>query len=93
MLKNTLDLASLDISRASTALSSFFDEVSLEDQARKSCFVVRNRSGLNGFMFLIINTLQLTSDPRYSLQQQCDWLGQPGQFKGERGRWFAREGS
>lgn len=76
MAKNTLDPASLDISRASAALSSFFDETSLEEQARKSGFVVRNRSGLNGFMFLVMNTLQLTSDPSYSLQEQCDWLAE-----------------
>lgn len=76
MTKHTLDQASLDISRASEALSSFFDETSLEEQARKSGFVVRNRSGLNGFMFLILNTLQLTSDPSYSLQDQCDWLAE-----------------
>lgn len=71
-----MDSVVLDISKVSKALSSFFNETDLEERARKSGFVVRNRSGLNGFMFLVMNTLQLTNDPSYSLQEQCDWLAE-----------------
>jgi len=67
-------LKTIDVSRLSSNLSSLFDEALLNQQAKETGFIVRNRSGLSGCMFLIMNVLELVNYPNNSLQEQCEWL-------------------
>ncbi len=67
-------LKTIDISTLSNNLSSLFDEALLSQQAKETGFIVRNRSGLSGRMFLIMNVLELVNYPNNSLQEQCEWL-------------------
>lgn len=67
-------LKTIDISTLSNNLSSLFDEALLSQQAKETGFIVRNRSGLSGRMFLIMNVLEFVNYPNNSLQEQCEWL-------------------
>lgn len=67
-------IQSIETSKISEFLERFFDDAWLEDQARQTRFVERNRSGLSGRMFLLLNVLELSNHARHSLQDQCRWL-------------------
>jgi Transposase DDE domain len=67
-------IKSIEESEVSTLLESFFDNNWLDEQSRNTHFIERNRSGLSGRMFLIMNVLELSNHPQNSLQDQCTWL-------------------
>jgi hypothetical protein len=52
--------------------ATLFDDDWLEEQAQKTGFIVRKRSGLSGCMLLIMNVLELSIHSNHSLQEQCE---------------------
>lgn len=67
-------MAYIDDQGVSKLLEAFFDPQWIEAQAKQSKFIERGSSRLTGFMFLLMNALELGKDPNYSLQAQCNWF-------------------
>lgn len=68
-ISNTLEFSEIE-----SHLEAFFDEETLQKQSLESQFVVRKTSQLTGYMFLLLNTIELANFPKNSLQDQCLWL-------------------
>jgi|GEM_PF-4716326 hypothetical protein len=72
-MKPLIDLLkTINTSELSNYLATLFDDDWLEEQAQKTGFIVRKRSGLSGCMLLIMNVLELSIHSNHSLQEQCE---------------------
>jgi hypothetical protein len=66
----------IQLTQVSQRLEQFFADDWLNQQAKQTRFIERNRSNLSGRMFLLLNLLELASYPKNSLTDQCLWLEQ-----------------